>query len=155
MNMTNSVDFDKLTPVDDISGVLEDVFGLKLDVYGGWGYDNNSVLKVRNINIPKKQFFHTFASMRANIEMNLILDEDQRYGGINVSEIQNSELKVDNKTYEVVTFKITAMKEKKYNDFIQEYKDNYGKDDFDIAKHFKDREENTIEINQDFWFVFE
>lgn len=149
-----TIKFDELPEVDDIAGVLEDVFGVKLNVSGGWGYNNNSALQVESLDIPLNQFFQMFASMRANIEMNLTLDDDSRYGGINVSQLEHKEFEIQNSNFDIVTFKITGMKEKTYSHFIQEYKDNYGKDDFDLEKHFKQREENTIKIESDFWFKF-
>lgn len=154
MNYNNEIKFEKLPPVDDIAGVLEDIFSVKLDVTGSWGYDNNSALEVNSLDIPIDQFLHTFASMRANIEMNLTLDEQNRYAGINVTQVESKEFEIENKKYDLVTFKISAIKEKEYNDFIQEYKDNYGKEDFDLKKHFDNRAKATIEIQSDFWFIF-
>ena len=151
--MINEVDFDKVPPVDDISGVLEDVFGIKLDVKGGWGYDNKTALEVGRIDVPVDQFVHMFASMRANVQMNLTLEDEDRYGGINVIFKEVKQFEIEDKIYDIFTFIITAMPEKIYADFIQEYKDNYGKNpDFDMADHFKRRKESTIEIESDFWF---
>lgn len=152
---TNDIKFDKVPPVDDISGVLEDVFGIKLDINGGWGYDNKTALIINSLNVPLEQFYHMFASMRANVEMNLTLEEDDRFAGINVTLTEQKEFEIENKTYDVVTFKITAIKEKLYADFIQEYKDNYGKKEFDLDAHFKRRSANTIELISDFWFFNE
>lgn len=151
--MINEVDFDKVPPVDDISGVLEDVFGIKLDVQGGWGYDNKTALVVDSIDVPVDQFVHMFASMRANVQMNLTLEDEDRYGGINVIFKEVKQFEIEDKIYDIFTFIITAMPEKVYSDFIHEYKDNYGKNpDFDMTDHFKRRKENTIEIESDFWF---
>lgn len=150
----NNIKFETLPPVDDISGVIEDIFGVKLDISGGWGYDNNSALEVKNLKIPQEQFFQMFSSMRANIEMNLTLEDDSRYGGINVTQLEHKEFSIENQNYDVVTFKITAMKEKDYNHYIKEYKENYGSCKFDLDKHFKGRQEATIEVQSDFWFLF-
>jgi hypothetical protein len=155
MTKSEIIKFEKLPEVDDISGVLEDVFGIKLDVTGGWGYNNNTALQVQSLDIPLNQFFQMFATMRANIEMNLTLDEELRYGGINVTQLDHKEFEIENIKFDVVTFKITGIKEKIYNHFIQEYKDKYGKEDFDLENHFKQREENTIKIESDFWFNFQ
>lgn len=150
--MSNNIYFENLPGVDDLSGVIEDVFGVKLDISGGWGYDNNTAVIVNSLAVEIDQFLHMFASMRANVEMNLILEEEQRYGGINVSFEDSKKFEIDNKVYDVVTFKVTAMKEKTYADFIKEYKDNYGKKEFDLSGHFKRREENTISRTVDYWF---
>ena len=55
--MINTTEFERLPAVDDIAGVIEDVFGVKLDISGGWGYDNNSVLVVNSLDMPIDQFF--------------------------------------------------------------------------------------------------
>lgn len=145
--------FEHIEPVDDMSQVIEEVFGVKLDISGGWGYDNNSAVKVHSLEIPIDQFLHTFAAIRANIEMNLTLEEDDRYGGINVNFIDGQQFEIENKIYDHITFEITAMKEKEYANFIQEYKDNYGKNpEFDMSKHFKRREKATISREADYWF---
>jgi len=145
--------FEQIAPVDDMSGVIEEVFGVKLDISGGWGYDNKSAVKVHSLDIPIDQFIHTFASIRANIEMNLLLEEEDRYGGINVNFVNGEQIEIENKMYDRITFTITAMKETEYAKFIQEYKDNYGKNkEFDMDDHFKRREEATISVEADYWF---
>jgi len=154
MNYNDNIKFDKLPAVDDIAGVLEDIFSVNLDVTGGWAYDNNSALEVNSLTVPIEQFLHTFAAMRANVEMNLTQDDEKRYAGINVSQLEHKEFEVENKKYDLVTFRITAIKEKDYNNFIQEYKDNYGKESFDLKEHFENRNKATIEIYSDFWFIF-
>jgi hypothetical protein len=145
--------FEQIAPVDDISVVIEEVFGVKLDISGGWGYDNKSVVKVHSLEIPIDQFIHTFAAIRANIEMNLTLEEDQRYGGINVTFADGQQIEIEQKMYDRITFNITAMKQDEYAEFIQEYKDNYGKNkEFNMSDHFKRRDEATISVEADFWF---
>jgi hypothetical protein len=153
--MKNTIEFDKLPPVDDIKGLVFDIFGVDVDISGGWGYDNKTALMVHSQKVPSEQFAFMFASMRANIEMNLALEEEDRFGAINVNqedfEIQSFE--IENKIYDVYTYKINAIKENIYADFIQEYKDNYGKNpDFDMDDHFKRREKSTISLVADFWF---
>lgn len=147
------IKFENLPAVDDISGLIKDIFDVELDISGGWGYNNTSALEIKNLAIPIEQFFQMFASMRANIEMNLTLDEDTRYAGINVTKLEHKTIELENKEYNVLTFKISAIKEKEYNNFIQEYKDNFGKKEFDLEKHFKSREASTIKIESDFWFI--
>lgn len=154
MMTKNSIKFDNLPAVDDISGVIKDIFGVDLDIRGGWGYNNHLALEVKSLDIPSEQFFQMFASMRANVEMNLTLEEESRYAGINVTKLEQKEFEIENKKYDVLTFKITAIKEKEYNHFIQEYKDNFGKKEFDLEQHFKLREESTLKIESDFWFIY-
>lgn len=147
------MEFKKIEAVDDIAGLILEVFEVKLDISGGWGYDNKNPVVVNSLDMPIDQFLNLFANIRANIEMNLTLEEDVRYGGINVHFLDGEQFTVENKTYDHVTFEITAMKEKEYAKVIQEYKDNYGKNEnFDMEKHFNKRKELTIKQVSDFWF---
>ncbi len=149
----NFVKFENLPAVDDIAGVIKDIFNVDLDVLGGWGYDNNSAVIVKSLYMPIDQFLYMFASIRANIQMNMTLEKEESYGGINCTFIDGKQVEIEDKVYDMITFEITAMKESTYTNFIQEYKDNYGKNkDFDLSDHFKRRNENTITIQSDFWF---
>ena len=147
------IEFEEIPSVDDISGVIEDVFGVKLDIEGDWGYDNKRAVIVKSLDVPPEQFLYMFASIRANVQMNLTLEKEDRYGGINVALEELKQIDIQNQTFDVATFKITAMKEEDYAFFIKEYKENYGKADFDLDKHFKQRADKTITVYNDFWFL--
>ncbi len=143
----------KIEPVENMAELILEVFNVKLDISGGWGYDNKKPVVVNSLDIPIDQFLNLFASLRANIEMNLTLEKDDRYGGINVYFLDGEQFSIENKTYDHIKFEITAMKEKDYAKVIQEYKDNYGKNEsFDMDEHFKKRKELTIKQVSDFWF---
>jgi hypothetical protein len=147
------MEFKQIEPVDDISGLIKEVFDVKLDISGGWGYDYKTSVVVHSLDTSIDQFLNLFANLRANIEMNMTLEEDDRYGGINVHFLDGEQFSIENKTYDHITFEVTAIKEKEYAKLIKEYKDNYGKNqDFDMDKHFKKREELTIKKVADFWF---
>ena len=152
MKKTN-ITFNQIEPVENLSSVLKDTFDINLDVSGGWGYDNKSAVKVNSLDIPIDQFLHMFATVRATIEMNLMQEEENRHSGINVAFLEGEQFEIENRIYDHITFEITAMNEKKYAEFIQEYKDNYGKNEaFDMDDHFKKRAENTITLKSDYWF---
>ena len=145
--------FKQITPVDDMSRLILEVFDVKLDISGGWGYDYKNPIIVNSLDTSIDQFLNLFASLRANIEMNMTLEEDERYGGINVHFLDGEQFSIENRTYDHVRFEVTAMREKDYAKVIKEYKDNYGKNEnFDMNKHFKKREELTIKLIADFWF---
>lgn len=146
------MEFKPLEKVDSTKEVIKDVFGADLDISGGWGYDRESAVVVHSLAMAIDQFLNLFATVRANIEMNLTMEEDERFGGINVSFENMMEMTVDNRKYDVATFKISGMKEKIYNQFIKEYKEGYGKKEFDMADHFERRKQNTVERIVDFWF---
>lgn len=149
----SKITFNQIEPVENLSSVLKDTFDVNLDISGGWGYDNNSAVQVNSLDIPIDQFLHMYATVRATIEMNLMQDEENRYGGIKVAFLEGEQFEVENKIYDHITFEITAMNEKKYAGFIQEYKENHGKnEDFDINGHFERRAQNTITVKSDYWF---
>lgn len=145
--------FKELESVDDMSDIIKEVFDVKLDVTGGWGYSHKNAVVVKSLDIPIDQFLNLFATLRANLEMNLTLEEEERYSGINVHFLDGEQFSVDGKTYDHIRFEITAMREKDYAKVIQEYKDNYGKnEDFDMDEHFKKRKELSVKVVSDFWF---
>ncbi len=146
--------FYQIEKVDNLSEVLKETFDVDLNISGGWGYDNKSAVVVNDLDVPIDQFLHMFATIRSTIEMNLMLEKDDRYGGINVTFVEGEQFEIENKLYDHVVFEVTGMNENKYAQFIQEYKDNYGKNkDFDMSDHFKRREESTISMRSDFWFI--
>ena len=147
------MEFKQITHVDDMSGLILEVFDVKLDISGGWGYDYKTAVVVNSLDTSIDQFLNLFANLRANIEMNMTLEEDERYGGINVHFLDGEQFTIENRTYDHIRFEVTAMREKDYAKVIQEYKDNYGKNEnFDMNKHFKKREELSIKLIADFWF---
>ncbi len=149
----NNIVIKQCEPVEDIQKIAKEIFGIDLSISGGWGYDENSATVIDKLEMPMDQFTNIFATIRANIEMNITLDDENRYSAINITLIDSKETKINNKTYTVVSFKITAINELLYKDFIKEYKEGYGKKEFDLAEHFKKREENTIVRNIDYWFL--
>jgi len=148
------VKFEKIKSGDNIAEVIKTAFTVDLDISGGWGYDEQSATIVQSLKITKNQFTNMFATIRATIEMNLTLEDKDRYTGINQKELQSEKITIDDENYEKITFEISGMDEKIYKDFIKEYKDGYGKKDFDLENHFKRRKENTIIRNEDYWFKF-
>jgi hypothetical protein len=151
--MTNDVEFETVAPVESTKEAIKEVFDLDMDVSGGWGYDNNSAIIINELNIPLGQFVYTFASIRANIEMSLLLEEGERYSGINVHLKDSKKFEIESSMYDVLTFEVTGMKEDKYAEFIAEYKEKYGDKEFDMDGHFERRKEATISRVVDYWFL--
>ena len=143
----------QLEEVDNIQEVIKNIFDVDLNISGGWGYDDKTATIIGDLTIQKEQFYHMFATMRANIELNIMLDEDNRYGGINLTLKDKVTINKDDKSYEKITFTINAINEKLYAKFIKEYKDGYGKKEFDLEDHFKRRKEATIDKEVEYWFL--
>ena len=139
------------TPIKD---VILAAFDTSMDVAGGWGYTQKeaTVLTANPQSLPIEQLEHMLVSMRTYLEMNMTLPEEERYGSINVNEKIRDTYTDNGKTYHKVTYEITAMKERDYAEFIDEYKEGYGKASFDVEAHFRRRKAATLVRNEIYWF---
>jgi hypothetical protein len=145
--------FKPLLHESHLKEIIKSAFDMDLPISGGWGYTQEEATIIHELNtMPLIQFEHTFASMRAYGEMNMSLPEDQRYGSINLNERDRETVTIDNKTYEKVTYEISAMKESVYAALIDEYKKGYGKEGFDMEEHFQRRTESTLKREVIHWF---
>jgi len=146
--------FKAITSTDPIKAIIKSAFDLDTDLSGGWGYTQHDATHIHNTNnMPADQFEHTLATMRAYIEMNMTLKEDERYGSINPNETSRELVVINNTTYEKVIYTVTAMKEDIYANFINEYKKGYGTADFDMSDHFRRRKEATLSRSVEHWFI--
>jgi len=136
-------EFKQIASDDNIAKVIKAAFDADLDVAGGWGYTPSEASIIKK-SADVKPLEHTLAAMRAHIEMSMTLSEDERYGSINLNELQREEQNIEGETYDVVEYEISAMNEKVYAEFINEYKTMYGKSGFDMAKHFDERAKKTL-----------
>ena len=147
-------DFKAIASNNDLKEVIRSAFDADLDLSGAWGYskETSTVIETNENRIPLKQLEHTLASMRAYLEMNMTLSEEERYGSINVNEVSRETTKEEGKIYHQVTYELTAMKESEYAIFIDEYKKGYGQEKFDLNDHFKRRKEKTLSRTVKHWF---
>jgi len=146
--------FKQIPSNEPISEVIKAAFDTDLPVKGGWGYSKSlaTAFESNPQKLPIPQLEHMLASMRAYLEMNMTLPKEERYGSINVNEQSREEVHEDNKLYHKVTYEMTAMKEDTYAAFIDEYKEGYGKGNFDMEAHFKRRKEATLIRRENYWF---
>jgi len=146
--------FKNITSTDPLKEIIKSAFDMEVDLTGGWGYSAEDATHIHSTNgLPVDQFEHTLATMRAYIEMNMTLSEDERYGSINPTELERERILIADQAYEKVTYQISGMKEKSYADFINEYKAQYGKPEFDMSDHFKRRKEATLLRTVEHWFI--
>ena len=148
----NRVIFEEAQDVENIREAIKNIFDLDLEISGGWGYNQQSALKIEKIESSFEQFAHTFAIIRANVEMNIMQEESNRYSGLNVHIENEEEMREDDIKYKIISFKITATQIEQNNAFIKEYKENYGKAEFDLTQHFAKRKEATITRTIECWF---
>lgn len=144
--------FEQLKSGDNLKEVIKSAFDADLSISGAWGYTKELATVIESGDIPLKQLEHMIASMRAYIEMNMTLPEEERFGSINLNETHREQIQVENLVYDKVTYEITAMKENTYTAFINEYKEGLGKEGFDITEHFNQRKKATLTRSEEYWF---
>jgi len=137
---------------DDLKQIIKAAFDSDLDIKGSWGYTQETATIILSSPAPLVQFEHMFASMRAYVEMNMTLAEEERYGSINLNEVAREQIPIENLLYDKVTYEVSAMNEKIYASFIAAYKEGYGTEGFDMTEHFKKRKEATLKRKVTHWF---
>ena len=146
--------FMPITSSDPLKEIIKSAFEMDVELTGGWGYEKKmATLRHSSNGLPVEQFEHTFATMRAYIEMNMTRDEETRYGSINPTELSREYVSFENKNFVKVTYEVSGMLEKTYANFINIYKENYGSPDFDMSEHFKQRKEATLVRCVTHWFL--
>ena len=146
--------FAQLSAEEPIQHIVKAAFDADLPLEGGWGYTQSLSTQITGNpdSIPLAQLEHMIASMRAYLEMNMIQPKEERYGSINLNEASRETIEENGKTYHKITYEISAMKESLYADFIDEYKEGYGTDHFDMEDHFNRRKEATLIRIEPYWF---
>jgi len=140
--------FDRVKLDESISSFVKRVFDIELDIEGGFGYEKSDATIINDLKGDSlDQYVYNLAHMRSYLEMNILKDKESRYSSINL--IQRSKTNKDG--YTIYSYDIQAMLESDYTKFIDEYKDGYGKDWFDIQDHFKRREEATLKREVVYW----
>jgi len=144
--------FTQLQCDNDLKQIIKAAFDTDLDIKGSWGYTQETATTVLSAPVPLIQFEHMFASMRAYVEMNMTLEQEDRYGSINLNEVDREQIAIGNLLYDKVSYEVSGMNEKVYASFIAEYKDGYGTEGFDITEHFEKRKEATLKRKVTHWF---
>ncbi|MCO4845619.1 MAG: hypothetical protein KC427_06335 [Sulfurovum sp.] len=143
---------EQLKSDNDLKEVVKAAFDTDIAIAGAWGYTQELATVIESTDLPLQQLEHMIASMRTYIEMSMTLPEAERFGSINLNEIQREQEHIGNLIYDKVTYEITAMKEETYTAFINEYKEGLGTEGFDITEHFNQRKKATIKRTEDYWF---
>lgn len=145
--------FKEIEGTDSIKEVIKTAFSTDLEVEGAWGYrKEESTMVGKSHSSEKSQTEFMLATMRAYLEMNMTLGEEERYGAINLTELSRE---VVDDTYNRVVYEVSAIKESAYKEFIEEYKANSGESDFDMSDHFARRKEATLKREVIYWFKWE
>ena len=146
--------FKHITANNNLRELVKSAFDTEIKLAGAWGYnkEESTIIQANEHNLPLAQFEHTLASMRAYLEMNMTQEKEDRYGSINLNETARESFDDKGLTFHKVGYEITAMKDEDYATFINEYKEGYGKDNFDLADHFKRRKKATLTRVVNHWF---
>lgn len=144
--------FKQIQNDDPIQEVIRSAFNADFAVSGGWGYSQALATVIHATDVPPSQFEHVLASMRAYLEMNMTLPKEERFGSINLNEIRREQTAQNGLLFDKVTYEITAIKEDLYTNFINQYKEGYGKEGFDMTEHFNQRKKATLLRTVQHWF---
>ena len=146
--------FNELPTQDNLQAFIKAAFNIEFPLSGDWGYTQEQATIIEGLpeGMSRNQLEHTLAMMRAQLEMSLTQEENNRYSGINVNEKQRETITEGDKLFEKVTYEVTGMKEEDYNAFVQEYKDGYENNQLDLNDHFKRRKEATVVREVDHYF---
>lgn len=138
--------FNTLQENNNIQELIKSTFDTDLPIAGAWGYtkENPTIIEATPEGMPLAQLQHMLTTIRAHLEMNITQKQENRYGGINANEKARETISKDTVVFDKVTYEITGIKEDLYNVFIKEYKEGYGKEDFDMNEHFKRRKDATL-----------
>jgi len=138
--------FEKLQESLDIQELIKTTFEADLPLAGSWGYakEDATIIEALPENMTLAQMEHMITSIRAHLEMNITQGQEDRYGAININETAREESRSEEGIFDIVTYEVTGIKEDLYNAFIKEYKEGYGKEDFDMLEHFNRRKEATL-----------
>jgi len=141
--------FKEIKADDSIREVIKTAFNTDLNISGAWGYSEelSTVIELNNDgSISQIEF--TLATMRAYLEMNMTIEENERYGAINLNELSRETIA----GFDKVKYEISAIKELEYKIFIDEYKEKFEEADFDMADHFNRRKKATLKREVIHWF---
>ena len=142
--------FKEIAVENNLQELVKVAFNSDLKLDGAWGYTQALATIIREGNSGSlAQIEFTLATMRAYLEMNMTLEEAERYGAINLQELSRE--RVDD-GYDKVEYEISAIKELAYKAFIKEYKENLEKPDFDMSEHFVRRKSATLKRKVLHWF---
>jgi hypothetical protein len=138
--------FERLQENTNIQELIKSTFDADLPLAGSWGYTQETATIIEGLpeGMSLPQLEHMVTSIRAHLEMNITQEKENRYGAINANEREREESSSDEGVFNKITYELTGIKEELFNAFIKEYKEGYGKEDFDLNAHFKRRLEATL-----------
>jgi hypothetical protein len=146
--------FKQLEENSDIQALIKSTFDADLPLSGGWGYTEEQATSIHALpeGMTLPQLEQMVTTIRAHLEMNITQAEAHRYGAINANETAREAQGTDIAVFDKVSYDITGIKEAPFKAFIKEYKEGYGKEDFDLNAHFERRKEATLTREVTYYF---
>ncbi len=139
--------FKKIENDATIKKVVQDLFEINLDIYGGWGYNEQDCTVIESLNGSVKQLEDMLIKVRSYVEMNISQPKEDRYVGINIKELKRENIKNIDK----VLYEVSGMLESDYTKFISEYKNKHDSQSFDMTEHFNRRKHKTL-IREEYYY---
>lgn len=144
------MNFQEIEVEGNLQELVKVAFNADLKLDGAWGYTQVLATIIKSQNEGSlEQIEFTLATMRAYLEMNMTLSDEERYSAINLQELSREKIDTN---YDKVKYEISAIKETEYKQFIAEYKENSGNPSFDMSSHFARRKEATLKREVVHWF---
>jgi len=134
----------------------------ELPIRGGWGYTlDDAVIIDRNDPIVQKGIpfngigiEYVFVEKRIYEELIIFCREDDRHSGIKWEQLRQSLHEYDGKMYDKLTYEVTALPDKDWNELKAEWEgpNGHGSSNFDNDAHVKKRFSRTVRYIAEYWF---
>ena len=135
---------------------------MKCQFGGGWGYspDDAVIIDKNDPVVPKGKPFHgvgleyVFVEKRIYEELIIFRPKNDRYSGIMWSSLNQKLTSYNDRSYDVLTFEVTALADKDWEELKAEWEGphGHGSPGFDIGAHIKKRDARTIRYITEYYF---
>jgi hypothetical protein len=134
----------------------------ELPIQGGWGYtlDDAVIIDNKDPVAPKGMAFdgvgleYIFVEKRIYEELIIFRQVNDRYSGIRWNLLRQKLTSHNERSYDVLTFEVTALPDKDYEELKAEWEgsNGYGSPGFDTPRHTKKRDSKTIRYVTEYYF---
>lgn len=134
----------------------------EIPVAGGWGYtlddaviiDKNDPIVPKGIPFDGVGLEYAFVEKRLYEELIVVRPKNKRYSGIRWNLLQQKTTSQNGRTYDFLTFQVTALPDKDWLELKAEWEGPNGYDSpgFDRDRHEKKRDSRTIRYVTEYWF---
>lgn len=136
--------------------------GGELPIRGGWGYtkedaviiDKNDPVVPKGLPFDGHTIEYIFVEKRIYEELIIFQPEEHRCSGIEWQLVQQQLQEIDARTYDVLTFAVTAFPDKDWEELRAEWEgaNTAVSDHFNFEAHQQKREARQLRYVTDYWF---